>query len=181
MKSALFSILLAGVCWLTSCQNREDNANVTVDTLEISSSGGIDSPTPVGTLRQDTNELSVGPSSSGQQRIFQGAATFQAILPCDGCDGIRTRMILNYDSSSFFFRQVYLGRIDPDTLRLRSGRFERIMGPEKTMILRFESAKEAAPFFMKELGDSALAFLAKDGSDAGKGRRAVLKRTAIKP
>jgi hypothetical protein len=180
MKSALFYLMLTGCCCLASCQQQQDNANVTVDTLETTLPAGTDNQVDT-TLITDSAKLTITPALTSQHSASIGAATFQALLPCDGCDGIRTRMILNYDSSSFFLRQVYLGRIDPDTLRLRSGKFVRIMGPEKTTILRFEAAKEAPPFFMKELGDSALIFLNKDGSDQGQSRRTVLKKIMTRP
>lgn len=165
---------------MASCRHRQDNANVTVDTVETTLPADTDNEVDKTSIT-DSAELTVSPALTGQYAASKGVATFQAMLPCDGCDGIRTRMIMNYDSSSFFFRQVYVGRIDPDTLRLRSGKFVRIMGPDKTTILRFEAAKEAPPFFMKEVGDSALVFLNKDGSDQGQGRRSVLKRIMTRP
>lgn len=151
LKPVLISCLLAGLWPMHSCQNREENATISVDTVEV--------PIVQNEALPPDSVLQANDSLAAPDRSRRGKAYFAGTLPCDGCDGVRTRLTLDYDSSLFQLRQTYLGRVDADTVRMRAGLFQRIIMPDSSLALRLSTVGQIAPLFMQEQGDTAVAFL----------------------
>lgn len=140
MKKWIWSIAILGLLQNSSCTRNTQNATVTVDTIETDFFEGLT------------------PSSAEY--------TFEGILPCADCMGIKTNLILNDDSLSYFLTETYMGKNNPDSVFLRSGSFTRMTAPDSvSTILQLSAAKESPPLFYKVIGDSVLKKLDTQGQE----------------
>jgi uncharacterized lipoprotein NlpE involved in copper resistance len=140
MKKWIWSIAILGLLQNSSCTRNTQNATVTVDTIETDFFEGLT------------------PSNAEY--------TFEGILPCADCMGIKTNLILNDDSLSYFLTETYMGKNNPDSVFLRSGSFTRMTAPDSvSTILQLSAAKESPPLFYKVIGDSILKKLDTQGQE----------------
>ncbi|MBL7924944.1 MAG: copper resistance protein NlpE N-terminal domain-containing protein [Bacteroidia bacterium] len=151
MIKYLLSAWICSLLLLTSCERNSQQATVTVDTLE---SDFFESLTPTSL-----------------------EFTFEGILPCADCAGIRTHLKINEDSLSYFLTETYMGRTDPDSVFLRSGTFSRITGADSvSTILELSPVKESGKLYFLVAGDSALKKLDQEGKEIISEYNYILKR-----
>ena len=82
---------IAASLFITSCGSSapEEETEETVDATE---------------LRSDTADTPL--------QIIAGGTTFIGVFPCDGCQGIQTRLTLNPNEDAYVKEMIYLGRSD---------------------------------------------------------------------
>ncbi len=116
---------------LTSCNQKEKNATVTVDTVETDFFQSLDS-SPI-------------------------TITFEGILPCKGCDGILTTIQLIPDSSSFSISEVYKNSNQPDSTIRMFGTYREIAGKDSIQMeyeLTLSNSNEVLFYYLEN--DSVL-------------------------
>ncbi|MBK9637369.1 MAG: copper resistance protein NlpE N-terminal domain-containing protein [Bacteroidetes bacterium] len=140
MKKWIWSIAIVVLLQNSACTRNSQNATITVDTVETDFFDGL---TP------STAEF-----------------TFEGILPCADCMGIKTNLVINNDSLSYFLTETYMGKNNPDSVFLRSGTFTRLTATDSvSTILQLSAAKELSPLFYKVIGDSILKKLDNQGQE----------------
>lgn len=134
------SIAIIGLLQNSACTRNTQNATITVDTVETDFFDGL---TP--TISE---------------------YTFEGIFPCADCMGIKTNLVLNDDSLSYFLTETYMGRQNSDSVFMRSGSFTRLTAPDSvTTILELSAAKESPVSFYKVVSDSLLKKLDPQGKE----------------
>ncbi|MBK7966415.1 MAG: copper resistance protein NlpE N-terminal domain-containing protein [Bacteroidetes bacterium] len=140
MKKIIWSIALLGLLQNSACTRNTQNATVTVDTVETDFFDGL-TPTAA-------------------------EFTFEGILPCADCMGIKTNLVLNNDSLSYFLTETYMGKTNPDSVFLRSGTFTRLTATDSvSTILQLSAVKELPPLNYKVISDSILKKLDNQGQE----------------
>lgn len=140
MKKWIWSIAILGVLQNSACTRNDQNATVTVDTIETDFFEGL-TPTVA-------------------------EYTFEGILPCADCMGVKTNLVLNDDSLSYFLTETYMGKQNSDSVFMRSGSFARLTAPDSvTTILELSAAKESPPLFYKVVSDSIIKKLDVEGKE----------------
>ena len=140
MNKLIWGLLLIGLLPISACTRNTQNATITVDTVETDFFDGL---TP------STTEY-----------------TFEGILPCVDCMGIKTNLVINDDSLSYFLTETYMGKNNPDSVFLRSGIFIRLTAPDSvSTLLQLSAVKELPPLNYKVIGDSVLKKLDNQGQE----------------
>jgi uncharacterized lipoprotein NlpE involved in copper resistance len=140
MNKLIWGIIIIGLFAIASCTRNTQNATITVDTVETDFFDGLT------------------PSSA--------EFTFEGILPCADCMGIKTNLVFNDDSLSYFLTETYMGKNNPDSVFLRSGTFTRITASDSiSTLLQLSAAKESPPLYYKVIGDSILKKLDNQGQE----------------
>ena len=140
MKKWIWSIALFGLLQNSACTRNTQNATVTVDTVETDFFEGLT------------------PSIA--------EFTFEGIFPCTDCMGIKTNLVINDDSLSYFLTETYMGRQNSDSVFTRSGSFTRLTSPDSvSTILELSAAKESPVLFYKVVSDSLLKKLDQQGKE----------------
>ncbi len=140
MNKLIWGLLLIGLLPISACTRNTQNATITVDTVETDFFDGL------------TPSLA--------------EFTFEGILPCADCMGIKTNLVINDDSLSYFLTETYMGKNNPDSIFIRSGSFTRITASDSlSTILQLSAVKELPPLFYKVIGDSILKKLDSQGRE----------------
>lgn len=140
MNKVLIGLSFISLLQVAGCTRNKQNATVTVDTVDTDFFEGLTHSSP--------------------------EFTFEGVLPCQDCMGIKTQLVLNDDSLTYFLTETYMGRKDPDSVFMRSGTFDRITAADSvSTILELSAAKEAAPIYFKVMSDSILKKLDSKGKE----------------
>lgn len=140
MKKWIGSIAIIALLQNSACTRNTQNATITVDTVETDFFEGL---TPAG-----------------------AEYSFEGVFPCADCMGIKTNLVLNDDSLTYFLTETYMGRQNSDSVFTRSGNFTRLTAPDSvTTILELSAAKESPVLFYKVVSDSLLKKLDPQGKE----------------
>lgn len=76
--------------------------------------------------QQDTLSVSLKPEDT-----LAVMAAYEGVLPCADCPGIRTRLTLFADSSTYKLEETYMGQRDADSAFITYGQWSVLIGTEE--------------------------------------------------